>query len=507
MSPSLARPTTASWSFPLRFRMARQACLNRSPYKSRVFAGELHLQPEAGPGHTSALQAASTSLRSNYVWGRADSVLQINYTSTDGSVFVDTQPQVYLRYSGGMNDVSAMFQYSPSLNQLSLNSASVADFRTMLMPMAGPLELSVTSTDSAGNNVELYVPVVNGGFQINGTSTFAQGETSESLAGTPVTLQGVGLGYNATTTLDSSGAFTLDNLPLDTYAVDIVTAGGLLGMDFTAFDGSASAASSAVVLFGSDVTAMGVGKNGPVAQVKRGKPGRSLPGGTAPRAQDDSLGYRDLGDQSEAAVRALAIALDPDSLPNGLNVRQYSTLGAGLFPVSFQVQSRLTTDAEYFSGEHPCIVSPGVPDTAWRFTVYGNGQILLSKQGAYCSTSLSFDADHFTPWALTNLAVYDPAVMYGVSDLRILIATKGNAEGTTAPWIIAGVADSPFTVTSLIPTHADGTLPLADGKLPRSISDAFYETLFSDHPKDPGKHSFVGIPAAGKSSFTKWVCA
>ena len=106
------------------------------------------------------------------------------------------------------------------------------------------MTLAFMAGDSQGNEVELYVPLINGGFQLNGTASFAPGETSEPLSGVMVGSCGLHLGYNVTTTLDAGGVFTVDNLPADNYTADVVTPGGsLFGTESFEFDGSVSTGS------------------------------------------------------------------------------------------------------------------------------------------------------------------------------------------------------------------------------------------------------------------------
>jgi hypothetical protein len=143
------------------------------------FAGQLGLSIQTGGAHTSMLQVASTSLLSNFIWGRQATDLQINFTATDGSSIADPQPTIYLESDAGIVDVSAMFQYSPSLNRLSLAGAGPQSLRQAMRSFRrpararsaaartqaggdpaddlraemaiGPMELSIQATDSAGN--------------------------------------------------------------------------------------------------------------------------------------------------------------------------------------------------------------------------------------------------------------------------------------------------------------------------------------------------------------------
>jgi hypothetical protein len=94
------------------------------------------------------------------------------------------------------------------------------------------MKLVIGATDSAGAVVQLSAPLIHGNFQVEGTVTLAAGAPSEPLAGIPVVLKGMGLGLNATTTLDSAGRFTFDSLPADTCQVDVSSPGGLYAGDF-----------------------------------------------------------------------------------------------------------------------------------------------------------------------------------------------------------------------------------------------------------------------------------
>lgn len=189
-----------------------------------------------GECHTSNLRVARTSLRNDLIWGRTDTELEIYLTASDGAVLVDTVDPIepfgiILMHATGAEEITDMFSYSPEDNKVSLLPNRVADFQAQLKDY--PVDVYITGGDSVGNGACIVVPVLHAHFQIRGTVS----ATSDSLAGTLVTIRGMKWDFTAVAPVGPQGQFHFDNIPGDTYSIDIGNAGELLGMGFCALEG------------------------------------------------------------------------------------------------------------------------------------------------------------------------------------------------------------------------------------------------------------------------------
>ena len=189
-----------------------------------------------GECHTSNLRVARTSLRNDLIWGRTDTELEIYLTASDGAVLVDTVDPfepfgIILMHATGAEEITDMFSYSPEDNKVSLLPSRVADFRAQLNDY--PVELYINGGDSVGNGACIVVPVLHAHFQIRGTVS----TTSGSLTGTLVTIGGMTWDFTAVAPVGPQGQFHFDNIPGDTYSIDIGNAGELLGTGFCGLEG------------------------------------------------------------------------------------------------------------------------------------------------------------------------------------------------------------------------------------------------------------------------------
>jgi hypothetical protein len=241
------------------------------------FASEAGLRIGYGEADTSQIGVSNTSLRPGFLWGRTDTALELSFTSDDGAVLVQGPaigPLVYLKHADGYEEVTAMFQYTTAENKLTLNTLQTAAFRALLKQH--PMEVHVTGEDTAGNSVQLFVPLMNGAFQLNGVAALAPGVPAEPLAGTIVAIQGIDSGWTSTTTLDSAGAFSFDSLPAGMYTVDILTANGLFGAEFAELTAPGGGAVNVSITLTSGGTVVPLAANRVTTLQARGLPAPQL---------------------------------------------------------------------------------------------------------------------------------------------------------------------------------------------------------------------------------------
>lgn len=193
-----------------------------------------------GECHTSNLRVAGTSLRDGLIWGRTDTELEINLTASDGAILKDpTDPLAsvgpfvaYLNHATGFDEITEMLSYSPEENKVFLLPSSVADFRAKLKDY--PVTLYMSGGDSFGNGTCIAIPILHAHFQIRGTVSTSLG----SISGTLVTIRGMEWNFTAVTQIGPQGHFHFDNVPGDTYSIEIGNAGELLGMGFCTLEGA-----------------------------------------------------------------------------------------------------------------------------------------------------------------------------------------------------------------------------------------------------------------------------
>ena len=163
--------------------------------------------------------------------------LEIYLTASDGAVLVDTVDPIepfgiLLWHATGVEEITEMFSYSPDDNTVSLRPSYVADFRDQ-MKGSRSVQLILNGGDSVGNGACIWVPIINSRYQIFGIAS----TTSGSLDGTLVTLEGMNGDFTAVTQIGSQGDFHFDNVPGDTYWIEIGKPGEVLGTGFCRLEG------------------------------------------------------------------------------------------------------------------------------------------------------------------------------------------------------------------------------------------------------------------------------
>jgi hypothetical protein len=393
-----------------------------------------------GEGHNSDLRVVSTSMRPGFIWGRADTQLEISFAASDGVVLVDsTDPieplAVYLENSKGPAEVTDFFRYSPTENKLSLDPTRIADFRALLRDH--PMQLLISGGDSVGTGVQIYVPLLNGRFQILGSTLLAPGTIPEPLAGTIVTLAGNKLGLTATTTLDSQGGFSFDNLPRDNYNITILTPRGLLGTAFAALrEGINNTVYMSLELFSASTTtsmSLAAGAKSDMASLQAGN-AESMQA-TASHRIEPPLAKRSPGHGPPYTDRVYA---DSNKQPPGSAEIAQATIfipkGARSVVLAYRVGPAFDSGDPFRGPNPPCgSEASGVADHPFFHGFLLSGQLVWHGSHNYCDVI-------GTGWHKRNLNV-SAATMERDAELRIVVAA-GNAGwastyGASAPFIAA----------------------------------------------------------------------
>lgn len=440
------------------------------------------LEAATGEAHNSHLTVASTSLRPGFIFGRTDQDLVISFQTDDGATLEDTvdpiEPLlVYLGRGADVQDVSAMFAYSPWDNALSLKPEAADAFRGLLADTL--MTLMIGGGDSVGNSVDVSVPLINGRFQILGTTSFLSGDP-EALDGTQVMLWDLKGGYSAATTLAGDGTFGFDNLPGGSYTMMINTAGGLLGTAFLQLDRDApDTVSVSVPLFGAEA-------NLAVA---------------ASLAAADLSGATDTGPLIAHMPQGLSVASSATMTPlGGVGANPLSPLGQATFtlPIGTKVLSlhasawsHVLTELYFDAPGHPCApryegLRPA--DTPFSFFALLNGRVIAKGGGTHCG--LPVDDSGFTAGASLldlNLDVAHLTVDRE-AQLRLVAAAGGGGGDAFADIGLSAAIGVEFTITKVSDQAAGVPLVLSELRC----------------PGETATRKFLGVPTGGRETFNKW---
>jgi hypothetical protein len=395
------------------------------------FAAGLGLKIDTGDGHTSHLSVTNTSLGADFIFTRAASALTLTLTTDDGAVLDDSagaaEPLVILlERSADVHDVTNMFSYTPATNTLALNSTSLTAFRSLLDDQ--PMFLRISSGDSVGSGVDVSVPLINGRFQVLGTTSIYSGAT-EPLAGSILTLSDLRGGYTAAATLAADGSFSLDDVPGGSYSALINTSGGLLGTAFLELDSaSANTANVSIQLFDANANLEALGPGSALASSWPGFPT------LAPTSTPMSSG-------SVSAAARFPLRQTTFTVPMGTKVLSLAAFA----------QSGVDLEHFFYHDGHPCNIaeynpSITVADTNMAFMVLLNDRVVVVGGATHCG--LPMNGAHLAGASLLDVTL-DVSYLTRSADAKVrLVASAAgsiaNAEGIVS--VTAGIQPT-FTIT------------------------------------------------------------